>query len=419
MKNNRIIFIFILGLTMSLSLYGQSKSAKSKSKPTLISLNYNDLLKNKKDLEAGKSEISAAYKKIIAKADAILKKEPLKVTDGTIPPSGNKNTFFTIARYAWPNPNTNDGMPYITKDGYVNKESLGENYDLDRYNNTVFNVIYLTTAWFYSGDEKYAKKASELLRVWFINPETRMTPDFEYAGGLPGVYTGTFSGIIYGVVMVNMVDYVNLLTLSDSWTKTDNEALKKWFSEYTQWLLTSEFGKKEGSTTNNHSVYYCTQVASFSIYNNDISTTKMIIEQGKKLIDQQIAKDGSLPRELNRNRSFHYSLYGLKAFCVLADCANVIGEDLWNYQTADGRGIKTAIDFILPYIVREKEWTLPNISDDDDDTRTNAIVFIRPAAKAYKTKELQKVEKYITSISSNESEKIWLLGRNSTKSGCK
>ncbi len=83
-------------------------------------------------MKAGKPEVSAAYKKIIAKADAILKKEPLKVTDGAVPPSGNKNTFFTIARYAWPNPNTNDGMPYITKDGYVNKESLGDEYDLNR-----------------------------------------------------------------------------------------------------------------------------------------------------------------------------------------------------------------------------------------------------------------------------------------------
>lgn len=409
-----IIFVLIT-CNIFCSVTVASACTKGKNTPLLISLNYDDLLKNKKELKAGKPEVTAAYNKLIKRADAILTKDPLKVTDGAIPPNGNKNTFFTIARYAWPNPNTENGMPYITKDGYVNKESLGENYDLDRYNNTVFNVIYLSTAWFYSGDEKYAKKASELLRVWFINPETRMTPDFEYAGGLPGVYSGTFSGIIYGVVMVNMIDYVNLLTLSKSWTTADNDALKKWFSEYTQWLLTSEFGIKEGNTTNNHSVYYCTQVAAFSIYNNDISTAKTIIEKGKKLIDQQIAKDGSLPRETNRNRSFHYSLYGLKAFCILADCAKVVGEDLWNYNTTDGRGIKTAIDFILPYIVREKEWRFPNISDDDNDTRTNAILFIRPAAKAYKTKELQSAENYIVSISPKDSDKIWLYGKNSTE----
>ncbi len=119
-----------------------------------------------------------------------------------------------------------------------------------------------------------------------------------------------------------------------------------------------------------------------------------------------------MPREIKRTRSFHYSLYGLKAFCVLASCGELVGIDLWNHRTIDGRGIKTSIDFILPYLLKDKNWSWPNVGDDMDKDITNSILFIRPAAKAYKTKELQQAEKRITQTSPAESEKIWLIGRN-------
>lgn len=406
------IFNFTLIILITLFNSTITRAQNTSKTPVLITLDYNDLIRNKEDLKGGKPEVTASYKKIITTANAILKREPLKVTDGVMPPSGNKNDFFTIAKYAWPNPDTPDGMPYQTRDGYINPESSGDNYDLNRYNKTVFNVMNLVAAWFFSDDEKYAKKAAELLRVWFINPETRMNPNFEYAGALPGVYNGTFSGIIYGAVLINMLDYVKILNLSSNWSCEDDKALKKWFTEYTNWLQTSDFGIKESNTTNNHSVYYASQIASFAIYNNDTELAKSMFEKGKKMVDQQITTDGSLPRELGRNLSFHYSLYGLKAFCILADCARVIGEDLWNFTTADGRSIRQAVDFILPYLLKEKDWGWPNISKDDEKNRINAIQFIRPAAKVYRTETLKRTEAYITSIAPKDLDKVWLLGRN-------
>jgi len=410
-----IIYLLLFSFTFSANAEFVSKSTTNP--PALMNLNYQDLLENRMDLKKGKPEIVSSYNNLIIKANSILKIDPMKVIDGVLPPSGNKNDFFTIAKYAWPNTKTSDGMPYYTRDGMINPESAGDNYDLNRYDKTVFNISTLTLAWFYSEDDKYANKASELLRVWFNDPKTRMNPNFNCAGALPGVYNATPSGIIYGVALINMIDYVNILSMSNRWTTQDNELLKSWFKEYTDWLLTSEFGIKESKTTNNHSVWYSAQVATFAIYNGNIELAKSMIQKGKLQLSQQVADDGSLPRELGRKQSFHYSLYGIKPFCTLACCAHIIGEDLWNFQTSNGKSLKLALDFILPYIVKEKLWKWPNEgSYDSEDDRLNSISFIRTAAKALKTDKLINAENYIISISPKDFDKAWLQGRKTDSS---
>jgi hypothetical protein len=36
--------------------------------------------------------------------------------------------------------------------------------------------------------------------------------------------------------------------------------------------------------------------------------------------------------------------------------------DLWRFRTEDGRGIRTALDWLLPFTAGEKEWQYPQIT---------------------------------------------------------
>jgi hypothetical protein len=37
--------------------------------------------------------------------------------------------------------------------------------------------------------------------------------------------------------------------------------------------------------------------------------------------------------------------------------------DLWSYQSADGRSLKQAIDYLLPYVLGEKKWEYQQIKE--------------------------------------------------------
>jgi len=40
-----------------------------------------------------------------------------------------------------------------------------------------------------------------------------------------------------------------------------------------------------------------------------------------------------------------------------------VGVDLWNYQTGDGRSLRKALEFLIPYIDPQNKWPWQQISE--------------------------------------------------------
>ena len=79
------------------------------------------------------------------------------------------------------------------------------------------------------------------------------------------------------------------------------------------------------------------------------------------LVSGQIEKDGSLPQELRRTKPYGYSLFNLEAFSTIAQILSTPNDNLWMFQTDDGRGLATAMKYMVPYI-RDKR-SFPKLSD--------------------------------------------------------
>ena len=413
---NRALLLFFVCLFMACNSIGR----KSKESPTLLfNLDYDDMLSIKGELKTDTSQLRQAYAQLIVKADSILQQAPQQVTDGDIPPTGDVHDFFAIGKYAFSNPDTADGLPYIRKDGITNPDARGDRYDLARWEQTTENINTLALAWFYSENEQYAGKASELLKVWFINKETRMNPNFECAAALPGVYNGMPIGIIFGARLVDFLDHVLLLSLSESWTNTDNKALKKWFAEYTDWLLHSDFGIKESQAGDNHGTWYSAQVAASAIYTGSIPLAKQMIDKGKEQMSKQIAinregyPDGSLPREINRNQSFLYSIFGLEGFCALAGCGNAIGYDLWHYETENGQGLRMAFKFLTPYLLEQVSWPYESLKSPQEQMY-RPVNIVRQAAKMFQTDDLIELQEHLQQYVTDRPV-LWLESKDYTK----
>jgi hypothetical protein len=154
-----------------------------------------------------------------------------------------------------------------------------------------------------------------------------------------------------------------MLEQSSAWSKDDQAGMRDWFARYAEWMQRSKNGREEAAATNNHGCWYDAQLATFLLFLGKDSEARDLIEGAKeRRIAKQIEPDGRQPRELERTISFHYSAYNLQALTLLADLGDRAGVDLWHFQTPDGRSIRAALDWMIPFATHEKKWTHQQIS---------------------------------------------------------
>lgn len=312
---------------------------------------------------------ATAYQKLKADADGLLDVEPLSVMmKEKTPASGDKHDYMSQARYFWPDPAKPDGLPYINKDGKSNPEL--EQLDRNRLGETADRVTTLALAWYFSGEEKYARKATELIRVWFLDKNTRMNPHLEYAQIIPGMNNnkGRCYGVLDGYSFVEMLDAVALLEQSRSLTSKDTKQLKIWFGQLLHWILTSPQGQEESRQANNHSTAYDAQVIAFALYTGNVKVAGEVINAlPAKRLFTQIEPDGSQPHELRRTLAFGYSEYNLSHLIDIFRMAQKINIKIDDATSADGRNFYKAMDFLIPYVGKNvKSWPYQQISGWED-----------------------------------------------------
>ncbi|MGH1594544.1 alginate lyase family protein [Yersinia proxima] len=318
---------------------------------------------NEKGQEQSPVATQQAYRQLLQQADKILKQPNPSVMDKTrVPPSGSKHDYLSLSAYWWPDSQKSDGLPWIRKDGQINPASKNEDSDAVRLADFTAKVQALTLAWYFSGEQKYADKAISLIRTWFIDPDTRMNPNLDFAQGVPGIAAGRGTGVLDGrYFATRIVDSLIMLQQNTNWTVQDEKQIRHWMTEYLQWLRYSAAGKKEAAAQNNHGNWYVVQVAGIAWYLQQPAVVVEMAELLKTKLNTQLAADGSQPLELARTRSFHYSYFSLQAAILMAQLADKVHVDLWHYRTPNGSGLIKALDFMAPYSNEQNKWPYPSL----------------------------------------------------------
>jgi hypothetical protein len=283
---------------------------------------------------------------------------------------------------------------------------------LDRapLSNMAKSVSVLSLAYYLTLDKKYAEKAVQNLRVWFINKETMMNPNLNFGQTIPGHNQGKGrgEGLIDTYSFVEMLDGLELLSKSDEYSKKDRLAMKSWFTDYLNWMLTSDVAKEEFEAKNNHGTAFDIQIARYALFVNNESVAKEYVNGfANRRLFKQIQPDGSQPLELARTTALGYSTFNLKHFVDMCCIAKTIDIDLFSATSSDGRSISKAIDFLIQYVGKTAADFPYKQIKDWDKVQKELIWELYRADRFLKTPKYKNI--YTPVISSQQKDKKYLL----------
>jgi len=281
--------------------------------------------------------------RVLRAAAAYLNESPVTITATQSPHSaGGKHDYFSEGDYWWPDPQNPDG-PYIQRDGMSNPDNfVAHRRALMRLS---VQMPALTAAWLITKERRYADHAARHLKAWFIDEETRMNPNLQYAQAIHGRFTGRGTGIIDTLHLVEVARAASLLD--------GTSAIRDWFAKYLDWMTTSKNGIDERDAKNNHGTCWIAQAAEFARYTGNSQVTAFCRDRYKTVVvPHQIAADGSFPEELRRTKPYGYSLFNLDAMATVCQILSTPEDNLFLTMAKP-------MDYMFPFIADKKKWPLP------------------------------------------------------------
>lgn len=299
---------------------------------------------------------------LLDRAEKALSRGPYSVTDKSRSvPGANANDYVSIGPYWWPDASDSDGLPYVRRDGEVNPERDGPEFDRSRLRDLATDMRDLSLAWRATREARFAQKASELARAWFIAPESRMNPHFDFAQGIPGRVRGRGEGIIEASDLSTIVEALGVMWNSGALSGAEKNAIRRWYADFALWMATSDIGADEMNKRNNHGVFYDFYLAHFLLFAGAEDLVRNVVSKFPDYrLGVQMDRQGRFIEELKRTRSWHYSHYVVDGAARLATIGECVGLDLWSAELADGRSLTTAREFLARYAVDPSAWPFPD-----------------------------------------------------------
>lgn len=335
----RLLFLIVIfaGLKM-ISIW--EVAAKCTPQPAI----YN--IERLNELRRSYLDMSLDMTKFITEADAAAVAMPVSVTDKKKSFLKDKHTYCSISRYVWPS--ETDPRIYLIKDGKTNPEY--KLYDLPGLELLRDRIKLLSVAFYITRDKRYYNAFVKQLRVWFLENETYMEPNLEYAQVQPGKNDN--KGMSYGLVDLNrftpVIESIFLVRSVKKMDKKTVQGLEQWFGEMLTWTLNSKQWKSVVRGNNNIvAALYVTLVEIARFTGNKAILEKLSNEYKDKVLDVQIDDEGKQPAELKRTIGFGYAVGNLNNiidFCLIMEQAGI------HFYRDNQQRIDSAFEYLMQFV---------------------------------------------------------------------
>lgn len=352
------------------------RAQATKIRPRLLLENLADLQYNGRQSSVANEPFKSYLRWLVEDAEASYWAPVVQVgTAKYRPPGAQWNDFVSMAPYWWPDPSKPDGLPYMKRDGYVNPEVA----DYPDKGNLVVNVgegtINLAYAWYFARwnpsafprpADEYARRAIQQLRVWFVDPNTRMNPNMQFAQIRPGHRIDPedgATGILDLSREIRLVEAISILSAHPTlWDRSMTAGMRVWMTQMLGWLENSPSGKKAAFAGNNLGIYYSGLVGIMKLYLGQRSAASYIRNACNSLLNSQVRPSGEMPAETGRSDSLHYTFFALEGFLKLAILSDKV-QPGGKYGTGacwTNPNFKRAMAYPLPAVLSENPALWPH-----------------------------------------------------------
>ena len=267
--------------------------------------------------------------------------------------TGGPNDFYSEGDYWWPNP-ADRGGPYIRRDGESNPDCFNSHrkYLMDM----ALCVAHCAAAYGITMRREFADKADDVLRRWFVEPSTAMTPNLEHAQAIKGVCDGRGIGIIDTIHLAECTLAVLRLEELAALPNATVDGVKHWFSNYLRWLKESPNGQDERCHPNNHGACWYLQVAAFALLCGNRLTVEECGRAFEEFLLPMMDDRGAFPAELARTKPFGYSCFQMDVMAALATLLSWGGDNWFVRADNAGHNLERAMLFLYPFLLDKSKW---------------------------------------------------------------
>jgi hypothetical protein len=295
------------------------------------------------ELRYSGSPDAAALAALIARADAAAKRKPPSVVEKTDLRRAETSTIISALRRILAGSRKAGGLPYVR--GTARSTLRTRTYRRRDHGRLLRNVRDLALATT-SRERKYAASATASLRVFFLDPATRMNPHLNYAQWIRGrARPGAWGSSTRGSSASSRTPWPSRLLSGLS--GEEKKGLADWLGAYLDWLSESPDGRAEAGRRNNHGTWYmprprpspCIWEGSTRLRGS--SSPDLSLSFGP-VPDRRIATGGA-----RRTRALHNSLFNLEAWFHGPRSAGTRIRPL-SRGDADRAGIKAGLISFFP-----------------------------------------------------------------------
>jgi hypothetical protein len=277
-------------------------------------INSDEIAAVKAKVQANEEPWKSAYNTVISAANSALSAGPYSVTYGGAPYYQGCSPHLYYADF-------NAGRVDYYQACYLSKA-----------------LRNLGMAYAFTGNSNYAERAIYLIRVWCLDSDTWMYPQF----------TGGQSRIELFITMPGMFYGADLIYNYPGWDETEKASFLDWVQKIV--------ADTEYHGDNNFDNWQNNFIASAGALLDNYDLMKKAFDLYRYLIPRDIDSRGEMINEHTRERGITYSVYAINAMTQCAEIARHRGINLYDYTCDGSIGLKLAADYHTQYVINPGNW---------------------------------------------------------------